>query len=121
MNMDEMKKDAAIAADNISINWKKLENPNYKADFEHTLKRAMLFVPELEGIYKKLSAGESVLIPGESTSLSYKDIEQYSSLIEEELFNGYVLQSLYHKYESINAVMKAALDNPPPDQLDLGI
>ena len=42
-------------------------------------------------------------------------------IVEDELFNGYILQELYHKYESINAVMKAALDNPPPDQLDLGI
>ena len=50
MNLDEMREDAAIAADQIAINWKKLENPDYKADFERTLKRAAMFVPELEGL-----------------------------------------------------------------------
>jgi hypothetical protein len=112
MNLDEMKQDAAIAADNIGINWKKLENPEYKADFERTLKRASMFVPELEGLYKKLTSGESVLIPDEQTSLNFEDKEKYLNLIEEELFNGYVLRSLYHKYAAVENVIQAALDNP---------
>jgi hypothetical protein len=111
MDIEQMKADAAIAADNIEINWKKLENPEYRADFERTLKRASLFVPELEGLYKKLTSGESVLFPDEQTSLKYDDVEKYSALVEEELFNGYVLRSLYHKYEAIENVMRAALDN----------
>ena len=121
MNLNEMKEDAAIAADQIEINWKKLENPQYKADFERTLQRAAMFVPELEGLYTKLKNGESILTPDEQTSLKYEDIEKYSALVEEELFNGYVLRSLYHKYQAVEKVIQAALDNPPPDQLDLGI
>ena len=116
MNLDEMREDAAIAADQIAINWKKLENPDYKADFERTLKRAAMFVPELEGLYTKLKNGESVLLPDEQTSLSFEDKEKYLHLVEEELFNGYVLRSLYHKYTAVENVIQAALDNP--DQTD---
>lgn len=112
MNIDQLKEDAALAADQIDIQWGKLENPIYRADFERTLKRASMFVPELENLYKKLTAGESVLFPDEQSSLGYEDIEKYSALVEEELFNGYVLQSLYHKYNAIENVMRASLDNP---------
>lgn len=125
MNMNELKQEAAIAANTIQINWEAMDNPNYRKDFEHTLKRAMQLLPDLEGMFTKLSEGKSVLLPGEETSLSFEDIEQYRTIIEEELFNGYVLQELYHKYEMVNAVITAdingPLDKPDPDQLDLGI
>jgi len=111
MNINQLKADAALAADQIDIQWGKLENPKYRKDFEHTLRRATTFVPELESLYKKLTAGESVLNPDEPTPLSYEDMEKYSALVEEELFNGYVLQSLYHKYNAVENVIKAALDN----------
>jgi hypothetical protein len=110
-DIEQMKIDAAIAADQIDIRWDNLENPEYRADFENTLKRAAMFVPELEGLYKALINGESVTNPGEQSSLPYVDIEKYSDLVAEELFNGYVLRSLYHKYEAIENVMRAALDN----------
>lgn len=112
MDIQQLKEDAAIAADQIDISWEKLENPKYRADFERTLKRACMFVPELEGLYTSLQNGESVVAPGETTPLSFEDVEKYSSLIEEELFNGYVLKSLYHKYQAVENVIQAALDNP---------
>lgn len=112
MNIDQLKEDAALAADQIDIQWGKLENPIYRADFERTLRRAAAFVPELESLYKKLTAGESVMMPDEQSPLGYEDLEKYSALVEEELFNGYVLQSLYHKYNAIENVMRAVLDNP---------
>jgi len=121
MNMDEMKKEAALAANTIDINWEQLENPVYRKDFEGVLKRAMVLIPDLESLYQKLSSGKSVVAPDEPSPLGFEDVQQYRDIVEDELFNGYILQELYHKYESINAVMKAALDNPPPDQLDLGI
>lgn len=125
MNLDILKQEAVREANLIEINWEQLDNPNYRADFEHVLKRASQFVPELEGIYTKLTTGKSVLIPGEDTSLSFEDIEKYKAVIEEELLNGYILQELYHKYEMINAVMAAdnngPLDKGDPTQLDLGI
>lgn len=112
MNIDQLKEEAAVAADQIDIRWEKLENPAYRRDFENTLQRACMFVPELESLYKKLTAGESVFNPDEQSPLGYEDLEKYSGLVEEELFNGYILQSLYHKYTAIEAVMKVALDSP---------
>lgn len=112
MTLDELKQEAEIAADQIDINWKKLENPEYRNDFESVLKRATLFVPELESLYTKLTSGKSVVNPEEDTPLGFEDVQQYSELVEEELFNGYVLKSLYHKYTAIESVIQASLDNP---------
>ncbi len=50
MNMDDLKAEAAIAADQIDINWKALENPEYRKDFESVLTKAVKFVPELESL-----------------------------------------------------------------------
>jgi hypothetical protein len=112
MNMDEMKAEAAYAADQIDINWTALENPEYRKDFEQVLTKAVKFVPELESLYTKLTNGKSVMNEDEDTPLGFEDVEKYSDLVAEELFNGYVLQSLYHKYTEIERVMAAALDNP---------
>ena len=112
MNMDELKAEAAIAADQIDINWKALENPEYRKDFESVLEKAVKFVPELESLYTKLTNGKSVMNEDEDTPLGFEDVEKYSDLVAEELFNGYVLKSLYHKYTAIENVLKAALDNP---------
>lgn len=121
MNLDDMKKEAALAADAIDIRWDKLENPEYADEFERVLRRASSFVGELEGLYLKLNAGESVAFPGTDTPLKYDELEKYRGIVQDELFDGYILQALYHKYTAIQNVMQAALDNPAPDQLDLGI
>lgn len=112
MDINTLREEAAIAADQIDIQWGKLENPSYRKDFERTLIKASAYVPELEGLYKKLTAGESVLNPDEGTPLSFEDLEKYSALVEEELFNGYVLQALYKKYRAVEDVIQAATDNP---------
>jgi len=112
MDISQLKQEAAIAADQIEIGWDKLENPTYRKDFERTLIKASAYVPELEGLYKKLTAGESVLNSDEQTPLSYEDLEKYSKLVEEELFNGYVLEALYKKYRAVENVIQAAIDNP---------
>lgn len=112
MTLDELKADATIAADQIDINWQALEDPEYRKDFETVLKKAVKFVPELESLYTKLTTGKSVVNEDEDTPLGFEDVEQYSVLVEEELFNGYVLKSLYHKYTAIENILQAALDNP---------
>jgi len=112
MNMNELKAEAAIAADRIDINWEALENPEHRKDFEDVLKKAVLFLPELESLYTKLTSGKSVMHEDEDTPLGFEDVEKYSDLVAEELFSGYVLQSVYHKYTEIERVMQAALDNP---------
>ena len=112
MDINTLKEEAAIAADQIDIQWGKLENPTYRKDFERTLIKASAYVPELEGLYSKLTSGESVLFPDEQSPLGYDDLEKYSKLVEEELFNGYVLEALYKKYRAVEDVIQAAMDNP---------
>lgn len=112
MDIKQIETEAAIAADQIDINWEALENPEYRKDFESVLTKAVKFIPELESLYTKLTAGKSVMNEDEDTPLGFEDVEKYSDLVAEELFNGYVLKSLYHKYTEIERVMQAALDNP---------
>lgn len=112
MDINALKEEAALAADQIDIQWGKLENPAYRKDFERTLIKASAYVPELEGLYTKLTSGHSVLNPDEGTPLSYEDLEKYSELVEEKLFNGYVLEALYKKYRAVEDVIQAAIDNP---------
>ena len=112
MDIKQIETEAAIAADQIDINWEALENPEYRKDFESVLSKAVKFIPELESLYTKLTAGKSVMNEDEDTPLGFEDVEKYSDLVAEELFNGYVLKSLYHKYTEIERVMQAALDNP---------
>jgi hypothetical protein len=112
MDINALKEEAALAADQIDIQWGKLENPTYRKDFERTLIKASAYVPELEGLYSKLTSGESVLFPDEQSPLGYDDLEKYSKLVEEELFNGYVLEALYKKYRAVEDVIQAAIDNP---------
>ena len=111
MDINQLKIEAERAADEINIHWDKLENPEYRVEFERVLTHAARFVPELENLYLTLNSGSSVAFEGEESPLNFTDREKYSTLVEEELFNGYVLRSLYHKYEAIENVMKAALDN----------
>ena len=112
MDINQLRADAEIAADQIDINWKALENADYRKDFEGVLQKAVKFVPELENLYTNLTSGKSVVTPEEDTPLGFEDVEQYSALIEEELFNGYVLRSLYQKYTAIENIIQASLDNP---------
>jgi hypothetical protein len=112
MDMQELKAEAALAANEIEIQWDMLDNPKYRADFEATLEKASRFVPELEGLYVKLTSGKSVLEPDTDSPLPYADIEKYTGLVEEELFNGYVLQEILNKYNMINAVITADAGNP---------
>ena len=108
MNMQEMRQEAAHAADEIDINWEMLDDPTYRGNFEQSLRKASEFVPELEGLYTKLTSGKSVVTPDEDTSLKYADLEKYTELVAEELFSGYVLAAVYEKYQKINDILALA-------------
>jgi len=112
MNMNDIKAEAVLAANEIEIDWEQLDNPKYRADFESVLQKANKFVPELEGLYSKLTAGKSVMTPDEDTPLDFTDVEKYTGLVAEELFSAYVLAEVYHKYEMVQAVINADRNNP---------
>jgi hypothetical protein len=105
MNMQDLKAEAAVAANEIEIDWAQLDNPRYRADFESTLEKAHRYVPELEGLYAKLTSGKSVLAPDGDTPLGYSDIEKYTGLIAEELFSAYILAEVYHKYTMVQNII----------------
>jgi hypothetical protein len=109
---NELKAEAVLAAGQIELNWDELDNPKYRADFESVMQKAAEFLPELEGLYDKLTSGKSVVNPDEDTPLEFTDIEKYTDMIGEELLSAYILQEVYHKYTMVQNVMQAALDNP---------
>jgi len=75
-------------------------------------------VPDLESLYTKLTSGKSVLNPDDDSPLSFDDVEKYTLLVSEELFNGYILQELHNKYRTIQSIIEA--DQKNPNGLDKG-
>jgi hypothetical protein len=110
----------------VEINWDIAESKF----FVEALEQGTLLIPDLESLYTKLTSGKSVVFPGQESSLSYEDKEKYAEMIADQLFEAYVVREVLHKYKCITNIMnlayphdtpKQALDNPPTNQLDLGI
>lgn len=125
MTLDDLKAEAILAANKIGINWENLDDIKERHIFEQMVKRGHEFVPDLESIYTKLTSGKSVLNPDNDTPLNPVDVEQYTMLVSEELFNGYILQELHNKYTTIESIIRANQSNPhgvdkgDTNQLDL--
>lgn len=118
MTLDDLKAEAVHAANQIGINWDTLDDIKERQYFEQMVSRGSLLVPDLESLYTKLTSGKSVLNPDDDSPLSFDDIEKYTLLVSEELFNGYILQELHTKYKTIQAIIEA--DQKNPDGLDKG-
>jgi len=102
MTLDEIKNIARLHPEQISINWAKIEkDPEYRKDFEDVVNKALMLLPGIEIIHAKLTAGESVTFEGESTSLNHKQVEEYTELVEEELFCAYQLQEMWNRYQAV--------------------
>ena len=112
MPSSQIRDIAVVEANSIEINWEELDNPKYRADFESVLQKAVDYLPELESLYNKLTSGKSVVTPDEDTPLEYVDLEKYSAIVGEELYNGYILAEVYHKYAMVQAVINADQNNP---------
>lgn len=125
MTLEDLKAEAILAANKIGINWENLDDIKERHIFEQMVKRGHEFVPDLESIYTKLTSGKSVLNPDDDTPLNPVDVEQYTMLVSEELFNGYILQELHNKYTTIESIIRANQSNPngvdkgDTNQLDL--
>lgn len=125
MTLDDLKAEAILAANKIGINWENLDDIKERHIFEQMVKRGHEFVPDLESIYTKLTSGKSVINPDDDTPLNPDDVEQYTMLVSEELFNGYILQELHNKYTTIESIIHANQSNPSgvdkgdPNQLNL--
>lgn len=125
MTLEDLKAEAILAANKIGINWENLDDIKERHIFEQMVKRGHQFVPDLESIYTKLTSGKSVMNPDDDTPLNPVDVEQYTMLVSEELFNGYILQELHNKYTTIESIIHANQSNPSgvdkgdTNQLDL--
>ena len=110
MTLDEIKEIAYTFPEQIEICWDKLDSdPKYKNDFESVVSNALKMLPELEGIYTKLTNGQNVVIrefPNEDTSLNHEQKEEYISLVEEELFAGYQMQLMWDTYKKVINITK---------------
>lgn len=113
MTLDDMKQAAEQEANTIEINWEMLENPTYRTDFEQVLQKASRFVPELESMYTTMQEGKSILFPTQDTPLKYEDLEKYNHLVEDELYQAYVLSALYTKYTLIESILQSNTDFDP--------
>ena len=117
--LQELQREAELKANEVEINWDIAESKF----FEEALEQGTLIIPDLENLYTKLTEGKSVVFPNQESSLSFEDKEKYAEMIAERLFEAYVVREVLHKYKCITNIMNLAypLDNPPADQLDLGI
>lgn len=106
MNIKDIKTQAELEAAAFEINWESLEYPLYRKDFEDVMQKASTFLPELESLYTKLTSGKSVLQPDTSTPLDFREVEEYSGLVAEELYSAYVLASIYEKYTRIQSITR---------------
>lgn len=106
--IEELKREAVLAANEHEIAWDKMEDPATRADLTRLLKKSADMIPQLEGIYTKLTSGKSVLTPEEDTPLGYDDLEKYTALMAEELYSGYILQEIYTRFKLVEGVIEAS-------------
>lgn len=106
MSLAEIRHIAETFPEQIEICWDKLdEDPKYKEDFERLVSQSLKMIPAIEGIYTKLTNGESVIIEGEASSLDPEQIEEYKEMVEQELFAGYQMQVMWDTYQKVKNVI----------------
>lgn len=115
MTLDELKQEAAVKANKIEIQWERMNDPNTAKDFENALEVNTVLIPDLESLYTKLTNGQSVLFPDSDSPLPYDDQEKYAAMVEDSLFEAYVIQEVLHKFRCITNILDLAnpLDKDP--------
>lgn len=111
--IEELKREAVLAANEHEIAWDRMEDPAIREDFEVLLTKGASMVQDLESIYTKLTSGKSVVTPEQDTPLGYDDLEKYTQLVAEELLAGYILQEIYTRFTLVEGIIQASgsLDN----------
>ena len=115
MTLDELKQEAVLNANTIEIQWERMNDPKTAKEFEDALEVGTVLIPDLESLYTKLTSGKSVAFPGSESPLPYEDQEKYAALVEEQLFEAYVIQEVLHKFRCITNIIDLAnpLDKDP--------
>lgn len=104
-SLDEIKKEAELAALAMDINWDNLEDPKEREYLETRLKTAAELLPTIESLYSKLTSGKNLVLPDAETALPFEEVEQYIEAVAEELYSGYILQSISDRYEKVNSII----------------
>ena len=115
MTLDELKQEAAIKANEIEIQWERMSDPKTAKDFENALEVGTILIPDMESLYLKLTSGKSVVFEDSESPLPYDDQEKYTALVEDALFEAYVIQEVLHKFRCITNILDLAnpLDKDP--------
>lgn len=103
--IDEIKREAEVAAATIDLNWEKLEDPAEALVLITKLDLGANMIPDLESIYTKLTSGKSVVMPDEDSPLGYDDLEKYTEVVAEELHAAYVLAAIKETYVKVNSII----------------
>ena len=117
MTLDELKQEAAVNAGTIEIQWERMDDPKTAKEFEDALEVGTVLIPDLESLYTKLTSGQSVAFPDSESPLPYEDQEKYAQLVEDQLFEAYVIQEVLHKFRCIRNILDLAnpLDKDPKE------
>ena len=103
--IDEIKIEAAKAADTFEFNWEKLEDPTEREFLETRLNSGMSIVPTVESLYMKLISGKNLVLPDVDTALEPEEVAIYTMFVAEELYSAYILQSIKDRYDKVNNII----------------
>ena len=110
MTLDELKQEAAVKATEIEIQWERLSDPKTVKDFENALEVGTILIPDMESLYLKLTSGKSVVFEDSESPLPYDDQEKYAALVEDSLFEAYVIQEVLHKFRMVQNIITLSED-----------
>lgn len=106
-SVDEIRNQAYEAANHIDINWDAMDaTPGRHEAMKKSFASNTMLLPELISLYEKLTSGKSVVTPDEDTPLNFKEVEEYSELVADELYAGFVLEAVGDKYTKINTIIE---------------
>jgi hypothetical protein len=109
--LDQLKKDAELAASEYDIDWELIDNPNNHEYLRLSLGYGSRMIPQLEKILTKLQRGESILLPNQESPLPFEELERYREFISNELYQAYILDAIKTKMELIESIInQSALD-----------
>lgn len=102
MTKEQIKHEALLEASTIELQWGKIDKD--PISFAVQLEKALEMLPDLESLYDKLSTGQSTLFDDKETSLNYAQLEQYTTLVGDELYNVYIMEDLYNRFRLIQSI-----------------
>lgn len=101
MTKDQIKQEALLEASEIQLEWHKIDKD--PIGFAVQLEKALEMLPDIEDLYEKLSNGRAVSTDDDSP-LNYEQLEQYTTLVGDELYNCYIIQDLYERFKLIQTI-----------------